>query len=342
MYLQKINAVLNKLKSIINCEINIMEESGYIINSTNPEKIGEYDLEVKELELNHEIIEKGEYLYYFNNDVHINKMIISIKAGEGEGKKLVEIIGFFLTQNFEDISEHDFLKGILLREIKGKDIEKYCEKFNIALEGKMQAVIIEVDENVSKDVENLIHEICAEDVFVKIDNVNFAIIKKCEQDSHDIERSIYDAIYSELLYEPKIGIGIVVNNISMLSMSFEKACDAVKLGKLFIDNKNIYYYKELVIPILINNMKSNDLEALGDQMNKGISEVLLDNELVITALKFFQNNLNITETAKKLYIHRNTLIYRLNKILKITGYDLRVFEDSVNFKISMYIDKLRS
>lgn len=339
MYLQKINTALNKLRNIVDTEINIMDESGYIINSTNTKKIGEYDLEVKNKKSINGVNKKGKYIYYFNDDAQSNKIIVSIKTDENDSNEFAEIIGFLFTQNFEEISEHDFLKGLLLRNIKGKDIEKYCKKFNITLKGKMQVVLIEVDEVISSDVENLIHEICLEEIFVKINDMNFAIIKNCEVDVNDIEKSIYDAIFSELLYEPKIGIGIVIDDINMLPLSYEKAIEAVKLGKVFIDNKNIYYYKDLVLPILINYLKDKDLETLRAHMNDGMSDVLSDNELVITASKFFENNLNITETAKKLYIHRNTLIYRLNKISKLTGYDLRVFEDSINFKISLYINR---
>jgi carbohydrate diacid regulator len=339
----RINAVFNKMSEILNTELNLMEPSGYIIKSTESEKIGEYDIQLSSITNKKGIIEKGDYLYYFNDDIHSTNLIVSIKGENKDNKKLAEIIGFFLTQDFEDISREEFIKNILLNEIDENEINSLCERFEIDFNKKFQVIVIEIKEKLSSEVQNLIGQIYPNELFIKMSKSTFAFIKKFHNNCEKHEINIYDAIYSELLYEPKIGIGTVVNNLRELNSSFQKASKAIEYGKLFLNDRKIYYYKDLGLPVLIKNMHFESLHQLNKDMNYNIEEVVCDSELVMTALRFFENNLNISETSKKLFIHRNTLIYRLNKILKISGYDLRNFEDAINFKIAMFINNyLRS
>ncbi|MCY6370931.1 helix-turn-helix domain-containing protein [Clostridium ganghwense] len=334
----KIKRIFNKLKTIIDTEITLMDESGYIIESTDNEKIGNYDNNFKNVDLRKNLCQIGDYTYYFFNFVDGKKNVFSIKGKSEETKKLVEIIGIFLNADFNDVSQSELLRNLLINGIEDGDLEHLNKKFYIKPQTTMRALVIEVKENVMKELENLICHIYPNELYTKISNNLFCFVEKCSKDNDQYFIQIYDAIYSELFYEPKIGVGTVVDNIKDLSTSYKKAVKSIKLGKLFFQDRNIYYCKDFGLPTLINNMDIKSLEELYKDMNyNNIDEILSDSELVTTAIKFFQNNLNISVTAKQLFIHRNTLIYRLNKILKISGYDLRVFEDSINFKVAMFI-----
>ena len=338
MNINKIGSMLKQLKRIIKSEINIIEESGYIIESTNSNNIGEYDLRIKNNRFFEGIMEEQDKMYYFHEDTSGSKIIISIGKGAFSNKKVVEIVGFFLTQNFEEISSENLLKEALLEGIKENYLDNFLKKFNISMHEKMQVIVIEVDESFEYEVENLVHQVFPSGLIVKMHSNILTYINRFLRKNNEIEKNIYDAIYSELFYEPKIGVGTVVDNIKDIHKSYSKALESLKLGKTFNIEKNIFYYRDFALPALINNMNHKNLENLYVNMTNGLDEILLNSELKLTAIKFFENNLNISETAKKLYIHRNTLIYRLNKIKKISGYDLRNFEDSINFKIAMYID----
>jgi len=338
MNINNINEILSKLKNIINGEINIMENSGYIIGSTNNNCVGEYDLQIKNREFSQGIIELENKIYYAYKDNFDSKIIISIDKSTPFYRKAVEIIGVFITQYFEEVSSDSLLKNALLQEIKYDEINVFCERFKVQYTQNMQVIVIEIKENLEYEVENLLHQIYPSGLFTKMHSNNIAFIKSLSDKNTEIEKDIFNSIYGELLYEAKIGVGTVVENIKYLHESYERAVETLKLGKIFNYNKNIFYYSDSALPVLINNMDIKNLEYLYKSISSSLDEILLNNELMLTAFKFFENNLNISETAKKLYIHRNTLIYRLNKIKNISGYDLRIFEDSVNFKIAMYIN----
>ncbi len=110
---------------------------------------------------------------------------------------------------------------------------------------------------------------------------------------------------------------------------------ALELVVFTITQVKSLIYKSLVVPLLIKNMDLNELETMYLDIAANLNSVINDEELILTALRFFENDLNITETSRKLFVHRNTLIYRLNKIHKLTDFDLRKFEDALNFNIGL-------
>lgn len=341
MNINKLKQILNKIKVVIDTEITVMDETGYIIESTDSKRVGNYDLNFKDTNFKNNLCQIDEYIYYFFTSGDGKKNIFSIKGSSKESKKFAELIGIFFNEDFDNISHDELLRNLLLNglnSIEENNLENFQKNFSISPKTKMRALVIDVNKDMMKELENLISHIYPNDLHCKINNNLFCFIEKCSKVDDQYHFQIYDAIYSELFYEPKIGVGTTVSNLKDLSVSYKKAIESIKLGKLFLSDKNIYCYVNFGLPKLIDNMDINSLEELCEDMNyKNVDKVLSDSELVLTSEKFFENNLNISLTAKKLFIHRNTLIYRLNKIFKISGYDLRVFEDSINFKVAMSI-----
>lgn len=330
---RKIDEIFLKIKSIMDIEMNLMDLSGYVIKSTNIDKNGEYDLQFKGMDLKKGIIEKEGYLYFF----YRNRYIVSIKAIDNQTKKLAEILEFFLTQDFDNLSQEEYIKDILLRRISESELMYFDKTLHINLGEKMQVIVIKVKRDIVDEVESLMAHIYPNNYFIQMNENLFVFIKNSKDEWQEYETNIYESIYSELFYEPKIGIGTIVHDIKDLALSYEKGMQAIELGDVFFNHREICYYKKLGIPVLIQNMNMKDLKEFKKDMHYEIEEVLTDKELVMTILCFFENNLNISETSRKIFIHRNTLIYRLNKIYKLTGYDLRKFEDAMNFKVAMFI-----
>ncbi len=337
--MSELDLIFNKLKNIINTEINLIDQSGYILQSTNSEKIGGYDSQLCDIKLENEIVEKGNYLYFCFYE-YKRKVIVSIKILDKITKKIGEVIRFFLTINFDNMSKDGYIKHLLLGKIDNHEIESLNENFDVDFNNQIQVVVIKVNKDISDDVENLLLHFYPDELFVKVNNSCFAFIKSLKDDCKEYELSIFEVISSELFYEPKIGVGTIVDNIKDLAISYKKANMAIEIGNVLDNQRYIFYYKNLGLALLINNMNSNDLEQLNKDLNYNIEEVVSDKELLSTATIFLENNLNISETAKRLYIHRNTLVYRLNKIQRLTGYNLGKFEDSINFKIALDINKL--
>ena len=134
-----------------------------------------------------------------------------------------------------------------------------------------------------------------------------------------------------------IAYGTVIHEIKEVSRSYKEAKMAMDVGKIFYEDRNIIAYSELGIGRLIYQLplplcKMFIKEIFGDK-----SPDDFDDETLVTIDKFFENSLNVSETSRQLFIHRNTLVYRLDKLLRSTGLDLRIFDDAITFKIALMV-----
>jgi carbohydrate diacid regulator len=143
----------------------------------------------------------------------------------------------------------------------------------------------------------------------------------------------------EFFIHAVIGIGTTVDNLKDLARSFKEAQTALEVGKVFDYEKTIVSYDNLGIARLIYQLPTTLCETFLKEVFKLGSIETLDQETLFTIQRFFENNLNVSETSRKLFVHRNTLVYRLEKIKKITGLDLREFDHAIIFKIALMVNK---
>ena len=136
-----------------------------------------------------------------------------------------------------------------------------------------------------------------------------------------------------------MGIGTAVVGIKDLARSFKEAQVALEVGKVFDTEKTIVSYENLGIARLIYQLPTTLCDMFLKEVFKRGSIESLDHETLFTIQKFFENNLNVSETSRKLFVHRNTLVYRLEKIRKLTGLDLREFDDAIVFKVALMVKK---
>ena len=136
-----------------------------------------------------------------------------------------------------------------------------------------------------------------------------------------------------------VAIGTVVNDLKNVSASYKEAKMALEVGKIFEENKKIVNYEQLGIGRLIYQLPAPLCKMFINEVLHGLSMDQFDEETLTTVNKFFENNLNVSETSRQLYIHRNTLVYRLDKLQKMTGLDLRNFDDAIIFKIMLMVSK---
>ena len=151
--------------------------------------------------------------------------------------------------------------------------------------------------------------------------------------------SIADTLSGEFFTHAVIGIGSAVEGLKDIARSFKEAQIALEVGKVFDNEKTIVRYENLGIARLIYQLPTTLCETFLHEVFKRGSIESLDQETLFTIQKFFENNLNVSETSRKLFVHRNTLVYRLEKIKKITGLDLREFDHAIVFKIALMVKK---
>jgi carbohydrate diacid regulator len=143
----------------------------------------------------------------------------------------------------------------------------------------------------------------------------------------------------ELGLKTVIGVGTTARNLRELADRYKEAQVAIDVGKVFDTEKTIIYYENLGIGRLIYQLPTTLCEMFLSEVFKKNPIETLDNETLYTINKFFENNLNVSETSRKLFVHRNTLVYRLEKIKKLTGLDLREFEHAIVFKVALMVKK---
>ncbi len=166
--------------------------------------------------------------------------------------------------------------------------------------------------------------------------------KHADCNTDETARLIVDTFQAEFLTQCHVGIGTVTHNIKDLPKAYKEAQIALEVGKVFENEKKIINYESLGIGRLIYQLPTTLCQMYIDEVFKGESIHLLDNETLQTINKFFENNLNVSETARKLFVHRNTLVYRLEKIKRVTGLDIRNFDDAITFKVAIMVSRYLS
>ena len=182
------------------------------------------------------------------------------------------------------------------------------------------------------------------DFVLSISDTDIALVKQLPdgtegKDLYKIAEQVEGALKSELNLKVVIGVGTIVGHIRELARAYKEAQVAIDVGKVFDTEKSIINYENLGIGRLIYQLPTTLCEMFLQEVFKKNPIDSLDQETLFTINKFFENNLNVSETARKLFVHRNTLVYRLEKIKKLTGLDLREFDDAITFKVALMVKK---
>ncbi|MEN8905023.1 MAG: helix-turn-helix domain-containing protein, partial [Clostridiales bacterium] len=243
-----------------------------------------------------------------------------------------------------------FYRKLLLEDDVKWDITIRAKELDINYKSDRIVFVINTKDQKEYNIRNVLKEIFpeADDSIVSIDDENIVLIKVIEnnfnyEDIDLLSANIIDTLNAELLMNARIGISSLESNLENLHKSYVEAKTALLVGTIFEQNKMIYKYSNLGIGRLIYNLPKELCEIFLNEIFKPEVFKNFDSETSQTINKFFENNLNVSETSRKLYVHRNTLVYRLDKIQKLTGYDIRKFDDAIIFKFALlvkrYLDK---
>ena len=271
---------------------------------------------------------------------------VLLAGGESEDVYMLGKIAAFQVQSLlvaykERFDKDNFIKNLLLDNLLLVDIYNRAKKLHIDTEAKRVIFIIETShekDSVALDnVRNLLGG-KSRDFVTAVDEKNIIVVKELadKAGSRELEKMAKEMM--EILRaeseDDKIHIayGTVVNDIKEVSKSYKEAKLALDVGKIFFDEKDIVAYSTLGIGRLIYQLPIPLCKMFIKEIFEGKSPDEFDEETLTTINKFFENSLNVSETSRQLYIHRNTLVYRLDKLQKSTGLDLRVFEDAITFK----------
>ena len=246
------------------------------------------------------------------------------------------------------ISKRDFVKAILLGETNYSQVKRYMRKYAIK-DMPAFVMVISVPEDLTEDVKEILYNysLVDTDFVIVTPESQLAFVKFIDNTSEEYQSSteyaefLKQSIYEETGAVVKISIGGTVNNIIDLSTSYSQAIVAARMAEAIKSRSDVYSYREFVTVKMLEDMPKYKLnEYLDTLMDASGREIFTDEEMILTAEEFLENSLNVSETARKLYLHRNTLIYRLDKIEKVTGLNIRKFTDALTFRLITIISKL--
>ncbi|MCL2084046.1 MAG: helix-turn-helix domain-containing protein [Oscillospiraceae bacterium] len=246
--------------------------------------------------------------------------------------------------------KHDkatLIKNILMDNILPEDIFSRARELMMDSERSRVVMLIHQVGHEELAVTDVVHSLFPDRQYDFVINLNMrdvALVKEVSPsvDSGDLIKlasAICETINSELLIKTVIGIGSVVGHVKDLANSLKEAQVAIDVGRVFDTEKPVIHYENLGIGRLIYQLPTTMCEMFLSEVFKKNTIETLDQETLFTIQKFFENNLNVSETSRKLFVHRNTLVYRLEKIKKLTGLDLREFDHAIIFKVALMVKR---
>ncbi len=296
-------------------------------------------------------METDTCVYYKVYDEKYPECILLAKGSGEETVKVARIAAFqisnLLVAYKERFDKDNFIKNLLMDNLLLVDIFNRAKKLHIETTARRVVFILEnvnVREGVDLESVRGLAGLRAEDFVSAIDERDAVIIrellpKERDEDLEKLAVSLRLEMESVAGQDVHVAYGTVVEELKDVSRSFKEAKTALDVGRVFFEERGVIAYSMLGIGRLIYQLPLSLCRMFIQEIFDGRQPDDFGDEMLQTIYKFFENNLNVSETARKLYIHRNTLVYRLDKLQKMTGLDLRVFEDAITFKIALMVVK---
>ena len=348
---QILQNTIDGLKGITRIDLCIIDVEGKVLAATFPdaEKYVEPAQAFVESPADSQVVNGCQFFKVFGE--HQLEYIL-LANGDSDDVYMVGKIASFQIQNLlvaykERFDKDNFIKNLLLDNLLLVDIYNRAKKLHI--ETEVRRVVFIVETNREKDGNELekIRSLFggkSKDFVTAVDEKNIIVVKEVA-DNEGYEELGKTAEVIVNLFRPDadtdvhVAYGTIVNEIKEVSRSYKEARMALDVGKIFFEERDVIAYSTLGIGRLIYQLPIPLCKMFIKEIFDGKSPDDFDEETLTTINKFFENSLNVSETSRQLYIHRNTLVYRLDKLQKYTGLDLRVFEDAITFKIALMVVK---
>lgn len=341
--------IIHQMKESIDRTFGVIDENLTIIACSELGRIGEI-LESSPV-VNNEITVTNGYTYKSLGITQSANYTVFVEGDDIIASKYAGILAIsFSNIKFYYDEKHDrcnFIKNVILDNILPGDIYIKAHELYFNSDVLRTVILIRATEHNDISVYDIIQNLFPDktkDFVIAINETDIALVKETKPgiDPKTIEKlasTIADTMSGEFYVHALIGIGTTVDNLKDLARSFKEAQTALEVGKVFDNEKTIVSYDNLGIARLIYQLPTTLCETFLKEVFKLGSIETLDQETLFTIQRFFENNLNVSETSRKLFVHRNTLVYRLEKIKKITGLDLREFDHAIIFKIALMVNK---
>lgn len=261
------------------------------------------------------------------------------------GKIAVSQLQQLITAYKERFDRNNFFQNLLMDNMLLVDVYNRAKKLHIDVVVPRVVYIIETRTEKDTTAMEFLRGMFSSqsgDFITAVDESSVILIKSLEEGdgNEEIEQTaqtIVDMMSTEIMMNVRVAYGTVVQELKDVSKSYKEAMMALDVGKIFYVEKKVNSYGSLGIGRLIYQLPANLCRIFIEEIFGDNDPGNFDEEIVTTVNKFFENNLNVSETSRQLFVHRNTLVYRVEKLQKSTGLDVRTFDDALTFKIAMMV-----
>jgi len=348
---QILQSTIDGLSEITKAELSVIDAEGKVLASNFKESVSFQNTARSFAQSPADSQEIQGYQFFKIYD-ELQLGYILVVAGASEDAHTVGKIAAFQIHTLliaykERFDKDNFVKNLLLDNLLLVDIYNRSQKLRIETTARRIVIVAETNkENESTGLEMLknMFKNNPNDFVTAVDENSLIIVKRVEEDDtyEDIRRvanQVFELFNKDKNAISHVSYGTIVNEIREVSRSYKEAKMALDVGKIFYDDQNVIAYSALGIGRLIYQLPIPLCKMFIKEIFDNQSPDDFDEETITTINKFFENSLNVSETSRQLFIHRNTLVYRLDKLQKSTGLDLRVFEDAITFKIALMVVK---
>ncbi len=347
---QTIRASIEELGSISKVELCVMDLGGEVVAATSEREFLDISIIINfaNSPVDSQVI----------GDVHLFKVLdegdpayVLLAKGDSEHAYMIGKIGVSQLQNLivaykERFDRNNFFQNLLLDNMLLIDVYNRARKLKIEVNVPRVIILVETRHSQDNTAQELLGSMYGQhsgDYVTAVDENNVILIKTLARSQGyneiaQIATTIVDMMNTEAMLNVRVSYGTIVEEIKDLSKSYKEAKMALDVGRIFYAEKRVNAYNELGIGRLIYQLPESLCRIFIDEIFGG-KEVPddLDEETLNTISKFFENNLNVSETSRQLFVHRNTLVYRIEKLEKSSGLDVRKFDDALTFKIALMV-----
>lgn len=348
---QILQSTIDGMKSITRVDMCVMDTEGKTLASTipNPENYESAVYTFAESQAECQVIQGFQFFKVY--DDHQLEYILLAK-GDSDDVYMVGKMATFQIQNLlvaykERFDKDNFIKSLLLDNLLLVDIYNRAKKLHIDTDVKRVVYLIETKNEKDTNALEIVRSLFSgktKDFITAVDEKNIILVKELKKnetydDLMNTAKMLLDMLNTEAMSRVRVSYGTIVHEIKDISRSYKEAKMALDVGKIFYEERRVIAYNNLGIGRLIYQLPMSLCKMFIKEIFDGRSPDDFDEETIVTINKFFENSLNVSETSRQLYIHRNTLVYRLDKLQKSTNLDLRVFDDAITFKIALMVVK---
>ncbi|HHU79588.1 MAG: helix-turn-helix domain-containing protein [Caldicoprobacterales bacterium] len=348
---KRMQKILDNMVKSIQVETDILDSNGMIVASSDKSRIGGISPIVRSFSG-----EDEKAIFIDSNRTYMkfvaDKTMTYFLSMEGTNRVirnycllLVSLMEAKLKNSLQKLDKEEVMRRILLNQLEELELQELVRDYKFDL-GMFRCVYIIRTRGMEADT---IYKMLLKafprnqgDTLVMVDGMTVSLVKAVtremeEDDLLQLAAAIDETIENETSIKAYIGIGGVKENLFQLKDSYDEASKAIEVGRIYNTSNRVYMYSTLLLERFLSEVPLNLCERYSKVLFVKEYKKLLTDEMITTIEKFFEHSLNLSETARQLFIHRNTLVYRLDKIQKVMGLDLRNFHDAVTFKIMMML-----